>query len=150
MHRTALTVTVLAALTLGGGGVAHAAADSTTCTTAKEASAEALVAYNGALNKATLRAKALGFTAEEIDTAKGTLADGKVSAAEQAKLLALYAARDEGAKVDVATDLPLLKAVLDTRLAWNAAVAAQNIACAGTSSVVTPSLAPATGDGSTR
>jgi hypothetical protein len=130
-----------ASLGLSGTAFAATAAD---CTNAMALSATAQVNYTNALNVVVARAKELGFTAANISTAEGILAQGNITAAQQASLMQLYS--EHASMLSLVSDLPKIKAVLDTRLALNAAIAAQGIACAGMTvpapAVVTPAPAP--------
>jgi hypothetical protein len=125
----AVAVLMTAGLSLTAPAFASTSTNTSRCETATAEVTKAQGAYNSALSVASARAKALGFTQADIDQAKGYLADGKIDKVEQGKLLGLYTARDASKKIDVATDTPKLKAVLDTRLALNAAIAAKNIEC---------------------
>jgi hypothetical protein len=106
--------------------------------------ATAQVNYNNSLNVVVARAKELGFTADNIAQAEAILNQGKITAAQQASLMMLYS--EHASMFSLALDLPKIKAVLDTRLTLNAAIAAQGIACAGMTvpapAVVTPAPAP--------
>ncbi|HEY2088707.1 MAG TPA: hypothetical protein VGH54_22130 [Mycobacterium sp.] len=130
-----------ASLGLSGTAFAATAAD---CTNAMALSATAQVNYTNALNVVVARAKELGFTAANISTAEGILAQGNITAAQQASLMQLYS--EHASMLSLVSDLPKIKAVLDTRLTLNAAIAAQGIACAGMTvpapAVVTPAPAP--------
>jgi len=91
--------------------------------------ATAQVSYTNALNVVVARAKELGFTPANISQAETLLAQGKITAAQQAQLMQIYS--EHASMFTLVGDLPKIKAVLDTRLTLNAAIAAQGIACAG-------------------
>jgi hypothetical protein len=146
MKRVSVLVACVAALLGTVVYTAHAA--STRCGTATEKVDQAQVAYDTALKAAEARAREVGFTEAEIAQAKAALADGKVEAAEQTSLYKLYEARPAQQKADLMADLPKLKAVFDTRLALNAAIAARNVECSSKTGANLPSKAPAAGDGS--
>lgn len=136
----ALAVVVAAgAASLGLIGTASASTPAD-CTNAIALTATAQVSYTNVLNVVVARAKELGFTAANIATAEGILGQGKVTAANQATLMQIYS--EHASMLSLVTDLPKIKAVLDTRLTLNAAIAAQGIACAGMpAAVVTPAPA---------
>jgi hypothetical protein len=140
----AVAVLMTAGLSLTAPAFASTSTTNSRCEAAKTEVTKAQAAYDTALSVASARAKAVGFTQTDIEQAKGYLADGKIDAVEQGKLLGLYAARDASKKINVATDVPKLKAVLDTRLALNAAIAAKNIECKTGGSSSTPSKSDAT------
>lgn len=121
-------VVASAGATLGLSGTALAATPAD-CTNAMALTATAQVNYNNSLNVVVARAKELGFTADNIAQAEAILNQGKITAAQQASLMMLYS--EHASMFSLALDLPKIKAVLDTRLTLNAAIAAQGIACAG-------------------
>lgn len=136
----ALAVVVAAgAASLGLIGTASASTPAD-CTNAIALAATAQVNYTNALNVVVARAKELGFTAANIATAEGILDQGKVTAANQATLMQIYS--EHASMLSLVTDLPKIKAVLDTRLTLNAAIAAQGIACAGMPAATTVAPAP--------
>lgn len=168
MRRLLVAVAVCAASVVGLTGSAYADT-MTPCDVAKAQTAQAQVNYTAALNVLIARAKELGFSAENISAAETILnqSGGHLTAADEKQLMAMYQQHSQG--VNLLTDLPKVKAVLDTRLALDAAIAAQNIECAPapvastapqvTPAPATPTLpprtvtvmpkgAPATGDGS--
>jgi hypothetical protein len=125
----ALALVVAAAgATLGLSGTAFAAT-AADCTNAMALSATAQTNYTNALNVVVARAKELGFTAADLSLAENILAQGNVTAAQQAQLMQVYS--EHASMLSLVGDLPKIKAVLDTRLTLNAAIAAQGIACAG-------------------
>lgn len=138
----ALALVVAAAgTTLGLSGTAFAAT-AADCTNAMALSATAQVNYTNALNVVVARAKELGFTAANIAQAEAILDQGKVTAAQQASLMQLYS--EHASMFSLVSDLPKIKAVLDTRLTLNAAIAAQGIACAGMPAATVAPVAPLT------
>ncbi len=148
----ACVVALIAVIATNAHTTPTATAATTQCGTATDAASSAQTAYDTALSNAEVRARALGFTDAAIADAKAALADGVISDSEKAKLLTDYATRGSGATVNLSTDVPMLKAVLDTRLALNAAIAERNVQCnttpASATTSVAPSSAPAAGDGS--
>jgi hypothetical protein len=142
MKRTiaALAVVVAAAgASLGLSGTAFAAT-AVDCTNAVALSATAQTNYTNALNVAIARAKELGFTADQISLAQSILVQGNITDAQKAQLMMIYS--EHISMLSVTTDLAKVKAVLDTRLTLNAAIAAQGIACAGMT-VPAPAVTPA-------
>jgi len=136
----ALAVVVAAAgVTLGLSGTALASTPAD-CTNSIALTATAQVSYTNALNVAVARAKELGFTSAQISLAQSILVQGNITDAQKAQLMMIYS--EHISMLSVTSDLAKVKAVLDTRLALNAAIAARNIACAGmTAPVVTPAPA---------
>lgn len=134
-------VAVAGGLALGLSGTAIAATPAD-CTNAMALSATAQVNYTNALNVVVARAKELGFTAANIAQAEAILNQGKVTAAQQASLMQLYS--EHASMFSLVSDLPKIKAVLDTRLTLNAAIAAQGIACAGMPAATVAPVAPLT------
>lgn len=128
-------VAVAGAVTLGTVPSAFAAtsapaATQMDCDNAKAATATAQMTYNSALAVVVARAKELGFTADQIAKAEMLLQQGPLTDQVKAQLQMLYSEHNVTG-VNVVTDLPKLSALLNAKLALDAAVAAQNIACAG-------------------
>ena len=125
MRRALVCLAVSCAAVLGLSAPAYAA---TPCDTAVAATATAQANFNNALAVAIARAQQIGFTAAQITTAQNMLSAGApLSDAQKAQLMGFYA--QHFASVNVATDLPKVTAVINTKLALAAAIAAQNIAC---------------------
>uniref|UniRef100_UPI003F499B6C hypothetical protein n=1 Tax=Pseudonocardia sp. CA-138482 TaxID=3240023 RepID=UPI003F499B6C len=139
MHRL---IAALGAVAVAGGvafGLAPAAYAATPqdCANAQASTMTAQANYGNAIAVAVARAKVLGFTPDQISQAQNLLAQGLTDNTKN-QLMMLYS--EHANMLDLANDLPKIKAVVDTRLALDAAQAAQNNACFG----MNPLPAPAT------
>lgn len=164
---------VAGAIVLGVSGPAFAsdqgvdpAATQQDCDNAKAATVAAKANLTNALNVAIARAKELGFTQAQIQQVQDLMDKTGMTRDElQSQLMQIFA--EHAATFNPATDLQKGLDVVNAKLAFDAAVAAQNVFCAGLQvtppavdpnapaatpgavpALPLPSGAPTTGDGS--
>jgi hypothetical protein len=131
------------------------------CDNAKAATVAAKANLTNALNVAIARAKELGFTQAQIDQVNALMDQTGMTREDlQSRLMQIFS--EHAAAFDPANDLAKVLAVINNKLAFDAAVAAQNVFCAGlpadpaapaatpgaVPALPLPSGAPQTGDGS--
>lgn len=130
------------------------------CDNAVAAAAAAKATLTNSVNVAIARAKELGFTQAQIDQVNQLMDQtGLDRAALQSRLMSIFS--EHAAAFDPAKDLQLVLDVINNKLAADAAVAAQNVFCAGLQitpppaadpgavpALPLPTGAPETGDGS--
>lgn len=121
-------VTVAGVVAVGTSGVAFAATPQD-CQNAVNATAAANVTFTNDLSVVVARAKELGFTADQIQQAQTLLTQGALTDQVKSQLMMLYG---EHFSLKVTQDdLNKVGALLNAKLALDAAQAAQNISCAG-------------------
>lgn len=128
------------------------------CDNAKAATLAAQATLTNSLNVAIARAKELGFTQAQIDQVNQLMdKTGMTREQLQGQLMMIFS--EHAAAFDPTQDLQKVLAVINDKLAFDAAVAAQNVFCAGlpaapaaqpgaVPALPLPTGAPQTGDGS--
>lgn len=171
--RVSVTAAVAAAaLTFTGIGIAEAQTNSPRCDTATALTVKAKATMTTAWDAVVARGKELGATDADITKAQSILESDADDAVRQQQLVDLYNSSGIADGKATVADLALVYKVVDTRLALEAAIAAQNVECASSAAtttpapdvtedddpqagtgdtvdIVVPDTAPATGDGST-